>query len=248
MANGEAWPPRQSRGGGYTATLHSLKAWVGIGKPCLGSALSFGFAASIAAHQALLSSSAPADHLFLPTDNLPDLGEVAKTEVSEPRRVLSLLPAPLLPPRPRCSSQDSFLLSLGWEYNHLFTSQASWRSGWRRRTWLPETHLISFVLAWDWNKQTFRKGQDLVSPGQEDTGDIKKAMHSHLCESWNQQTLWYWFPVADCTNNFYDLPLLNSRLFCHRFTWSIKLVKLLSLTDCSTWELLILQATWEQLH
>lgn len=245
MANGEAWPPRQSRGGGYTATLHSLKAWVGIGKPCLGSALSFGFAASVAAHQALLSSSAPADHLFLPTDNLPDLGEVAKTEVSEPRRVLSLLPAPLLPPRPRCSSQDSFLLSLGWEYNHLFTSQASWRSGWRRRTWLPETHLISFVLAWDWNKQTFRKGQDLVSPGQEDAGDFKKAMHSHLCESWNQQTLWYWFPVADCTNNFYDLPLLNSRLFCHRFTWSIKLVKLLSLTDCSTWELLILQATWE---
>lgn len=163
---------------------------------------------------------------------MPDLGEVAKTEVSEPGHVLSPLPAPLLSPRPLCSSQDSFLLSLGWEYNHLFTSQASWSSGWRCRTWLPETHLISLVLTWDWKKQTFRKGQDLVSPGQEDTGDIKEAMHSHLCESWNQQTLWYWSPVVDCTNNFYDLPLPNSRLFCHRFTWSIKLVKLLSLTDC----------------
>lgn len=96
MANREAWLPRQSRGGGYTATLHRLKAWVGISKPCLGSALSFGFAASIAAHQALLSSSAPADHLFLPTDNLPDLGEVAKTEV-ENTITYSLLKHPDVP-------------------------------------------------------------------------------------------------------------------------------------------------------
>lgn len=96
MANGEGWTTRWSREGGYTATLHSLKAWVGVGKPCFGSALSFGFAASIAAHQAPLPSSAPADHLFLPTDNTPDLGEVAKTEV-ENTITYSLLKHPEVP-------------------------------------------------------------------------------------------------------------------------------------------------------
>lgn len=53
-------------------------------------ALSFGFAASIAAHQALFYNSAQADHLFSSTDHPSDLEDVAKTEVREPSPVLSL--------------------------------------------------------------------------------------------------------------------------------------------------------------
>lgn len=66
------------REGGSTAWPNSLGwGWQAVSGVF---ALSFGFAASVAAHLALFPSSAHADHLFSSTDNPPDLEEAAKTE------------------------------------------------------------------------------------------------------------------------------------------------------------------------
>lgn len=61
---------------------------------------------------------------------------------------------------PHCS----FLLSLGWAYNHLFTSYAPGSSrGWNRAPGLPE-HLVSVVLPEIWGREPERPGSGVLWP------------------------------------------------------------------------------------
>lgn len=135
-----------------------LQAWVGVSGPCLkpglGLSSSMGRPYSIAVPWLIT--------VFLPTANHTDAEEAAKIEVSHASLLLFLLL-----PTPPCLlfcclhscdlSMDppySFLLSLGWGYNHLFTSLASGSCRRRSRGFrLPEPHLNFIILPGTWGRE-----------------------------------------------------------------------------------------------
>lgn len=135
------------REGGSTARPNSLGwGWQAVSGVF---ALSFGFAASVAAHLALFPSSAHADHLFSSTDNPPDLEEAAKTEVREPSPVLSLSPFICFP---TTSPQLSWLVSA---FPRLRIRSPTHFSS-IPKPWMKKQSMITrttFSLPWHWEKQ-----------------------------------------------------------------------------------------------
>ena len=124
---------------------------------------------------------------------------------------------------PHCS----FLLSLGWEYSHLFTSLVSGSCRGRNRVvGLPEPHLVFIVLPGTWGRESERPRSGVFCPEfvlRRRRGCCSSKgewlFQSYLCESWSSlfwkpQTIWSqltdcWFLLCFSTSRHQDSSVIH---------------------------------------